>query len=654
MAKELASAFGPSAPPRRQYESSAITALAAYAPYLAAFLVWMLSHPFEGVAGDGIIYISRAVADLDPDGLGKDMMFVHDGQSSFSLFRLLASFLTAELGPTNTTVVLAIVNSVTWLVAFAYLARQTFDRRIAWLATMFVAVLPLDYGAYHVLHAGEIFAVPRPLAEALVFLALAAVLQRRFALASGWFAGAAVLHPIMSLAGVAVAIIVIVDRVRWLALVLAVASAILLTCAYANVPVVDRLLMIVDPEWQTLLKIRHPYLYPTLWQPEMFGRTALSVATLSIAGRLTRGLPKRLLLATAIVGPLGILASALFGDVAAILLVEQIQLWRMEWLTSTLGAAALALCAVNLWPEGGLRRLTFLLLCFGWMFDSQSYAALITGLMSLVVYEVGERRKISLSARVEAGLLWGGMGLLLAFKLSQLLIVVSVLPPSGINLATIASVRLLSLPVIALALRMFLRERLGAEVSFLAAIAMMSAIACYLCWDVRSPYQRALQAQRHDADLTRILSAHPGEIFWPDGLEPWYLSGRPAWALQVQGAGGVFSRPLSMLFADRMRAAVDAGFMMPTVLRPFDQSSTYRPPVMSKAGVEKLCARPDAPAWIVMPLIDDAKPPADVVTHTWHGSAARDVPNLADGVLTWHVATSYALAACAEQIAHRS
>ena len=75
---------------------------------------------------------------------------------------------------------------------------------------------------------------------------------------------------------------------------------------------------------------------------------------------------------------------------------------------------------------------------------------------------------------------------------------------------------------------------------------------------------------------------------------------------------------------------------------------------MSKAGVEKLCARPDAPAWIVMPLIDDAKPPSDVVTHIWHSSAAEDVPNLADGVLTWHVATRYALAACAEQIPHQS
>ena len=452
MAKELASAFEPSAPLQRRHENSVIAALAAYAPYIAAFLVWMLSHPFEGVAGDGIIYISRAVADLDPDGLGKDMMFVHDGQSNFSLFRLLARFLTAELGPTNTTFVLAIVNSVTWFVAFAYLARRAFDRRIAWLATMFVAVLPLDYGAFHILHAGEIFAVPRPLAEALVFLALAAILQRRFWLASGWFAGAAILHPIMLLAGVAVAILVVVDRVRWLALVLVVASAILLGCAYANVPVIDRLLTIVDPEWQNLLKIRHPYLYPTLWQPEMFGRTALSVATLSIASRLTHGLPRRLLLAAAVVGPLGILVSALVGDVAAVLLIEQIQLWRMEWLTSTLGAAALALCAANLWPEGGLRRLTFMLLCFGWTFDSQSYVALIAGFLALAVYEVGERRKVILGSRAEAVLLWGGIGLLLALKLSQSLIVVSVLPPGGVSLTTAVSLRLLSLPVIAMAL----------------------------------------------------------------------------------------------------------------------------------------------------------------------------------------------------------
>jgi hypothetical protein len=52
---------------------------------LIVFLVFALGRPYRGIFQDPQIYIGRAVADLDPSGVGRNLMFLHDGQFGFSL-----------------------------------------------------------------------------------------------------------------------------------------------------------------------------------------------------------------------------------------------------------------------------------------------------------------------------------------------------------------------------------------------------------------------------------------------------------------------------------------------------------------------------------------------------------------------------------------
>ena len=68
-------------------------------PLFVCAALWALSHPYAGIIHDGRIYIGRVMADLDPAGIGHDMMFVHDGQFGFSLFPFLIHGLVAHLGP---------------------------------------------------------------------------------------------------------------------------------------------------------------------------------------------------------------------------------------------------------------------------------------------------------------------------------------------------------------------------------------------------------------------------------------------------------------------------------------------------------------------------------------------------------------------------
>jgi hypothetical protein len=579
------------------------------------------------------------------------MMFVHDGQSHFSLYRNVARSLTAALGPNGAAFTMACINSVVWLLSFSYLARQFVDIRPTWLPTLFVSVLPLSYGGYHILHAGELFAIPRPLAEAFVFLALAFILQRRLVLALAGFTLAAAFHPIMSLAGLAVGLMLVVRRATRLIAVVSVLSAIILGLAISGASVFDRLLVLVDPEWQALLKTRHPYLYPTLWNPEVFARTALSVTTLYMASRLSTGAVKRLFVAAAIVGPLGLAASAVFGDVFSLLLVEQAQLWRMEWITTTLGAASLALIGLKLWPRHGLYRLSFALLAFGWISDNESYVGFLVAPMALGLNHLAERSTIVLRRSLEIAILAIGSTLLVVAKITELATTTSLSPPDVAQeyLANVTKAHLLSLPLIAFAFTILWRPpRRGLNFIVLGAIAT-TVIALIFLWDNRRPSEVMLYTRMRDPALTKIIDAHPGEIFWMDGYEPWYLLGRPNWALQVQGAGGVFSRELSTIFAERIHASINAGLLPPGAAHPYDPVTAYDVPNMSRAGVDLICARRDAPAWIVMPLPNGVPPPPGVATHMWHAPYTKYVARLTPDALTWPPISDYVLAACAEQ-----
>ena len=84
-------------------------------PVLGMAGLTLLLHPYEGIDGDARIYVGRALADLDPDGVGRDLMFTHDGQSRFSLFPVVLRALVGTLGPGPAALAVSLVGLITWL-----------------------------------------------------------------------------------------------------------------------------------------------------------------------------------------------------------------------------------------------------------------------------------------------------------------------------------------------------------------------------------------------------------------------------------------------------------------------------------------------------------------------------------------------------------
>ena len=114
---------------------------------LIAFLVFALGRPYRGNVQDPQIYIGGAVADLDPSGVGRDLMFVHDGQFGISLFPFAVRAMVAVWGPAMTGEMLAFVAALAWFFAARALARQFVGGGAVWAVVIFAALLPNAYGA---------------------------------------------------------------------------------------------------------------------------------------------------------------------------------------------------------------------------------------------------------------------------------------------------------------------------------------------------------------------------------------------------------------------------------------------------------------------------------------------------------------------------
>src|SRR4051794_9331806 len=177
------------------------TALTGHAvPLIFCAALWAIGHPYPGIVGDAHIYVGRALADLDPSGVGRDMMFVHDGQFGFSLFPLVMRALVARLGPGFAAEAISAAGCLCWFAAALALAAQVAKGRAMWLVLVFVCVLPHGYG-HNLFVSAEALAVPRPFAEAAVLASLASLLAGRPALAMGFALLGFAAHPIMALPG---------------------------------------------------------------------------------------------------------------------------------------------------------------------------------------------------------------------------------------------------------------------------------------------------------------------------------------------------------------------------------------------------------------------------------------------------------------------
>jgi hypothetical protein len=622
-----------------------------FLPVIAAAL-WALTHPYQGIVGDASVYVGRALADLDPEGLGRDLLFAHDGQSQFSLYPRLVRTLVTFWGTDRAALTLVLSSIALWIGALAVLARRFVTWQRVWIIVAIVAVLPVNYGAPLRFGFSEMLAVPRPMAEALVLLALAAFLTSRNLLTFAILALATLVHPLMALAGWAAVglALALEDRRWWIAGAMGVIA--LALAAWLGVPLLDRLFEAMAPDLKAFAASRSPLLFPTHWPHEFLGPIFAQAASIAIAASLWHGRHRRLLIAAISVGLLGIAVQALFGDLLSSLLVIQAQFWRTAWLMAAIGGFALALCTFELWTRGPVERVVLAFLAMTWMAGDLPIAAGSLAAIALLLHFTRDRLNwpmTSLSVR----LIWTVTCLLALYANANYFLAYAQFLPqvpaeSGQGFSYVWNKRYIAFPIGALVLALMLRERRSGLIwACRATAALVLAVAAAVFWDGRTPFQHVVDEGVHPPELMRAIAARPGDVLWIGGLgEAWLLTGRPQWASRQQGVANVFSRELTTAWRERMTFLRDEGLAERDVFGSELIASSADLPHLSTAGMARLCARADAPAWVVAPLESGANPLADRTGEIWHAPQPMFKMTDEGDAYAWHRIVDFLVLPC--------
>ncbi len=612
--------------------------------------LWFLRRPYNGVVHDARIYMGRGLADLDPQGLGSDLVFRFDGQSSFSVFPRIVDALIPALGFANAAAVLTAIGLSLWLAALFVLAGRLAEGRGKWAIAVAVAASSGAYGAFHLLHYAEAFATPRPFAEAGVLAALAALLAGSKLRAAAFLTLAALFHPIMALAGVgAFFVYLCLEDRRWIYTGL-VGAACILIAAMLGAPLLSRLVEPVDQNWLALLRLRSTYLFPLLWDETAWAQIAIYAATLGFVAVGASGAAARLFWSVLIACLGGLSLATIFGDLHPELLFVQAQLWRATWLLALFGTIAICICALRLWREGPASRLTLALFALAWLGLGGTDSV---ALCCIAIAHYRFRRALSDRITLIAGYCcWAVVAIAALGEIgAHLYSVVKAWreAPDGVfNLfQLLTSSDLPRMPVTTLVLIWAASNYSVPRRLFLGCAFALGALAL-ATWNGGSEFNRALASNRHPAELERIVAAHPGEVLWlGENDAPWVWLGRANWASVVQGGGILFSHPLMESWSDRMLALLDVGWIDLSVFEPWRHRATATP--FTDFAIEKIlriCRRPDAPAWIIGAVKSPADLPEGFVGQVWR-SPGKFVQRQDGRALEWEHIQDFAVIDCA-------
>jgi hypothetical protein len=149
--------------------------------------------------------------------------------------------------------------------------------------------------------------------------------------------------------------------------------------------------------------------------------------------------------------------------------------------------------------------------------------------------------------------------------------------------------------------------------------------------------------------LPKLLAEKPGEVLWLNGgIEAWQLAHRPNWAITMQGASTVYSRPLTVKWDARVQQLIALGLEDASIRAPFTEPvPTSLPSLPSMAKVQALCGSADAPAWIVAPMARGGAWPADLSAIIWQAPAPSYHLSVENGQAVWQRLEAYALIRCA-------
>lgn len=516
---------------------------------LALAALWFALHQYRGVVHDGRLYAVQALNALHPERFASDLYFLYGSQDSFTVFSLLYKPLVAVLGVGSAHRLVTLAGEAAFVSSLFFFVRTLFpDRREALFAFVGAIAAQSGYGGLASFHYDEIFATPRPFAEALVLTAFSLTFTGKPIFACLTLVLAAALHPIMALTGMAGLGLLAAMKDRRLLILAGAAAALGVLLGACSVQPFARLFEAFDPEWFDVVRQRCVFAFLTRWTVDDYLAIAASLGLAVVCLRWKDRMLRSLAFVFSIVSLAAMALTFVGGDVGRDVLVVNVQPWRALWLSRLLGNIVLGVLvlrarpdSVSRWPllvAAILSALTRLGFCAPALGEFVTIAALV-----LFFVENRFERPIPSSIRKLVLALFGvaaSSSLFFAW-------VFSAKPEFSVDCAVV----LIGAASFGLLIALDRGRMSAARATVAAGLAFGAAL---LLNDRRTDWQRFLEQPDVSAGLAEF-AGEESNLYWRDSPEIlWLKLERSSFYSCLQGTGAMFYRGTAIDYARRGQA----------------------------------------------------------------------------------------------------
>jgi hypothetical protein len=507
---------------------------------------FVLAHPYAGIVHDNVLYLAQALLRLNPDIYGGDPFFQWGSQDRYTLFSPIFSWLIVHLGLSTANVMLLLLSQGLFLAASFALVRVLIPPGLRGFAMLFVVCSVGLYGGFFLFRMAEPFVTPRGFVEAATLFAIALLVSGRRGWALVLLAVAALLHPLVALAGfVYWWLYQLLDDERWWWLLgLGVIPA---AAGLAGIEPFTQLFQSFDEKWLAILVEDNGNVFVTQWRHHDWAMVAFDTAVLFIGMQFAEGVTRRAFkaaLATA-VAALGLTFIA--ADLLHNVLLTSVQPARALWIVHWMAAATLPFVASKLWNERALGRLAAGLLVFGFVtrglptsFGAAVLAVALFHFRSRVVISLWIVHIALLALAVGAFANW----VAITSRVHLYAFFDSVTPIADFVIRSIS--KPLPLLVLASAVAWFgLVRRQRTPVAALAAAGALAVAAAL--WDQRTPFSAYIEsAELGTHPFSRIVASHQQVLWHGNATAPWIMMQRRSFFSDAQRSGQVFNREMAL------------------------------------------------------------------------------------------------------------
>ncbi|WP_157926062.1 hypothetical protein [Methylosinus trichosporium] len=588
----------------------------AFTAVFSVAALWFVLHPYHGVVHDGRLYALQALNALQADQFASDLYFRYGSQDSFTVFSSLYRPLVAAFGVSSAHYITTLAGEAAFVFGLAFFVRTLLpDRREALFAFVGAIAEQSSYGSSGIFHYDEIFATPRPFAEALVLAAFGVAFTGKPVL--GWLAlaAAAALHPLMALTGIASLGLLAAQKDRRLLMLGAATAALGVLLGASSVQPFARLFETFDPEWFDIVRRRCGFGFLTRWTIDDFLTVAAALGPAVICLRWRDRALRSLALVFSVVSLCGMALTFISGDVGRDVLVVNIQPWRALWLSRLLGNIIVVVIVLRAPPDSLYRwplLVAAILSAFarlGFFMPALADFLLIVAL-AFCFFESRSAKPVTASIR-KAVLALSGVAAVSPVLFGWIL---SIKPGFSTDCALVLVGAVSCGLLIAL-------DRGRVFVPGASVAATLALAAALLLNDRRTEWRRFIEAPGAADDL-RGFVGDSANLYWDDSPEiMWFKLGRPSYYSCLQGTGVMFYRGTAIDYARRGSAL--AKLDAPNYHHAPDHACYHQPEQptdgpLSLDDLRRVCrALPDLDGIVLGVALPDASP------RIWNSPAPR-------------------------------